>query len=318
MSIQEYLNKRIGVISLNIISLIVLSVFLFSSGNTFEVIKIIWITWGMVLSMYLLHEYKTIEKHFYKLNKYIENTDKKYLLSEIIEQPKYIEAIPYYYILKKASKSMKEEINPIKHQKKDYKEYIEKWIHEVKTPISAIKLIEENNKTSTSRLVLQELEEIDRYVEQALFYARSEDVEKDYLVKEISLEKCINSVITRNKQVLILNSIDIEIYDICESVYSYRKENESTIKIYTKEIKNAVDLTIYDNGIGIPSDEISRVFNKGFTGNKGRVNYKSTGIGLYLCKKLCDKLGLLIKIESEENEYTKINIIFPKGNFSKV
>lgn len=64
MSIQEYLNKRIGVISLNIISLIVLSVFLFSSGNTFEVIKIIWITWGMVLSMYLLHEYKTIEKHF--------------------------------------------------------------------------------------------------------------------------------------------------------------------------------------------------------------------------------------------------------------
>ena len=78
------------------------------------------------------------------------------------------------------------------------------------------------------------------------------------------------------------------------------------------------DLTIYDNGIGIPSDEISRVFNKGFTGNKGRVNYKSTGIGLYLCKKLCDKLGLLIKIESEENEYTKINIIFPKGNFSKV
>ena len=94
--------------------------------------------------------------------------------------------------------------------------------------------------------------------------------------------------------------------------------NESTIKIYTKEIKNAVDLTIYDNGIGIPSDEISRVFNKGFTGNKGRVNYKSTGIGLYLCKKLCDKLGLLIKIESEENEYTKINIIFPKGNFSKV
>lgn len=219
MSIQEYLNKRIGVISLNIISLIVLSVFLFSSGNTFEVIKIIWITWGMVLSMYLLHEYKTIEKHFYKLNKYIENTDKKYLLSEIIEQPKYIEAIPYYYILKKASKSMREEINTIKNQKKDYKEYIEKWIHEVKTPISAIKLIEENNKTSTSRLVLQELEEIDRYVEQALFYARSEDVEKDYLVKEISLEKCINSVITRNKQVLILNSIDIEIYDICESVY---------------------------------------------------------------------------------------------------
>lgn len=230
---------------------------------------------------------------------------------------------------------MRDEINTIKKQRKDYKEYIEKWVHEVKTPISAIKLIEENNKTSTSRLVLQQLEEIDTYVEQALFYARSEDVEKDYLVKEISLDECINRVITKNKQVLILNNINIEIDDINKSIYSdskwlefivnqiivnaikYRRDDNPTIKIYTNEIKNAVELIICDNGIGIPSYEIDRVFDKGFTGNKGRLNYKSTGIGLYLCKNLCDKLGLLIKIESKEDKYTKVRIIFPKGNFSK-
>ena len=83
------------------------------------------------------------------------------------------------------------------------------------------------------------------------------------------------------------------------------------------DIKNGIKLIVEDNGIGIPSDEVERVFEKGFTGNIGRLNSKSTGIGLYLCKKLCDKLGLLIDIESEINSYTKVIITFPIGSFSK-
>ncbi|MGG7165570.1 sensor histidine kinase [Clostridium ihumii] len=335
MSIKEYLKNRIGVISLNVISMITLSIFLFSVGNAFNVIKIIVIVWGIGLAVYLMLEYRDINKIFKDVNKYIENIDKKYLLSEVVDRPKYIEAVPYYEMLKMSSKSMREEINTIKEQRKDYKEYIEKWIHEVKTPISAIKLLEENNKTATSRLVLQQLEEIDSYVEQALFYARSEDVEKDYLVKEISLEKCINRVITRNKQVLIINNIGIEIRDVDKNVYSdskwlefiinqvignaikYRNSKKAIIKIYANEIESGVELNIHDNGIGIPSNEVSRVFDKGFTGNKGRLNNKSTGIGLYLCKNLCDKLGLLISITSEKDKYTKVKIIFPKGRFCK-
>lgn len=335
MSIKEYLKNRIGVISLNVISMITLSIFLFSVGNAFNVIKIIVIVWGIGLAVYLMLEYRDINKIFKDVNKYIENIDKKYLLSEVVDSPKYIESVPYYEMLKMSSKSMREEINTIKEQRKDYKEYIEKWIHEVKTPISAIKLLEENNKTATSRLVLQQLEEIDSYVEQALFYARSEDVEKDYLVKEISLEKCINRVITRNKQVLIINNIGIEIRDVDKNVYSdskwlefiinqvignaikYRNSKKAIIKIYANEIESGVELNIHDNGIGIPENEVSRVFDKGFTGNKGRLNNKSTGIGLYLCKNLCDKLGLLISITSEKDKYTKVKIIFPKGRFCK-
>ena len=335
MKIKEYINNRIGVISLNVIAMITLSIFLFSVGNAFNVIKVIVIVWGIGLALYLMIEYREMNKIFKKVNKYIENIDKKYLLSEVIDSPKYIEAVPYYEMLKMSSKSMREEINIIKEQRKDYKEYIEKWIHEVKTPISAIKLLEENNKTATSRLVLQQLEEIDSYVEQALFYARSEDVEKDYLVKEISLEKCINRVITRNKQVLIINNIDIDIRDVEKNVYSdskwlefilnqiignaikYRNSKKAIIEIYANERENGVELNIKDNGIGIPDSEINRVFDKGFTGNKGRTNNKSTGIGLYLCKNLCDKLGILISITSEKDKYTKVNIIFPKGRFCK-
>lgn len=333
MSLGVFFKSRFGVILLNFLGLITLILFLFSVGNTMDTLKVVVFTWLIVLSIYLFFQYKNRKAFFYELSKSIDSLDKKYLISEVIERPTYLESVPYYNLLKKASKSMREEINSIKNERKEYKEYIEQWIHEVKTPIASIKLIEENNKTIISRSILQELESLDMYVEQALFYARSEEIEKDYLIQEISLEPCINKVIIKNKRLFILNSIDIEIDNLDKDVYcdskwlefivnqivinaiKYSKKEGPKIKIYTNNIKNGVQLVIEDNGLGIAEDEINRVFEKGFTGNKGRINNKSTGIGLYLCKKLCKKLGLVIYIESIENLYTKVIISFPKGNF---
>lgn len=335
MSLKDYVKSRAGVIGINIVSLVTLVIFLISVGNTLDIIKVIALVWILAMSVYLIYEYKQRKIFFDEVFKSVENLDKKYLISEIIKEPPYIEASIYYELLKKSSKSMRDEINLEKNKRKDYKEYIEQWVHEVKTPISLIKLIEENNKTSKSSAILQQLEDIDRYVEQALFYARSGDVEKDYLIKEISLEECINRVITKNKQVFILNNIDIEIEDIDMNVYcdskwlefilnqiivnavKYRKNKNPIVKISSVSIKNGTKLIIEDNGIGIPIEELNRVFEKGFTGTKGRLSNKSTGIGLYLCKKLCDKLGLIIKIESEDNLYTRVIITFPKGSFCK-
>lgn len=335
MSLKDYLKSKIGTIFLNGIALITLSVFLLSIGNEFEPVIIIVLSWIITLFIYFMIAYKKRKNYFELIEKGVSNIDKKYLISEVLEVPPFLEAEPYYYLLKKSSKSMREEINKEKLRLKEYKEYIEQWIHEVKTPISLIKLIEENNRTTKSSAVLMQLEEIDRYVEQALFYARSEDVDKDYLVKEVSLKDCVNTVITRNKQGFILNDIEIEIDNIDKVVYcdskwlefilnqiivnaiKYRNNQNPKVQIYVNSIKNGIQLIVEDNGIGIPRDELERVFEKGFTGNTGRLNSKSTGIGLYLCKKLCDKLGLLIDMESEINSYTKVIITFPMGSFCK-
>ena len=335
MNLGDFIKSRFSVIFINFIGLITLLIFLFSVGNTIDILNIVALVWIIVVGVYLFFQYKSRKEFYNELSKTVDNLDKKYLISEVIDKPIYLEAEPYYDLLKKASKSMREEINSIKNSRKEYKEYIEQWIHEVKTPIASIKLIEENNKTSTSRFVLQELESLDRYVEQALFYARSEEVEKDYLIREMSLEECINKVIIKNKQIFILNNIDVEIYNLDKNVYSdskwlefilnqiivnaikYRNDKNPKIKVYVRDIKNGIRLIVEDNGIGIPLDELERVFEKGFTGSLGRLNSKSTGIGLYLCRKLCNKLGLLIDIESEINRYTKVSITFPIGSFCK-
>lgn len=336
MSLRDFLKDRLGAVTLNIMGLITLMIFLFSVGNSLQTLKTIFLTWIMISFIFYGGEYYKRKKYFQYIFKAVDNLDKKYLISEVIEEPPYKDAVPYFELMKKARKSMLEEINLIRNQRKEYKEYIEQWIHEVKTPIASIKLLEENNKSSVSRRVLLELQNIDRYVEQALFYARSEEVEKDYLIKEITLEGCVNEVIIRNKHMLISNEIEILLDSLDKNVYSdskwlefiinqivvnaikYRREINPRIRIYGQDIKNGVQLILEDNGMGIKPEEISRVFEKGFTGTVGRSNNKSTGIGLYLCKKLCDKLGLLIDMESEEGKYTRVKITFPKGTFSKV
>ncbi len=195
-------------------------------------------------------------------------------------------------------------------------------------------MIVENNKSNITESINEELDKIDNFTEQALFYARSSTVEKDYYIKKMNLKELINSVIIRNKKNLIQNNISVELNNLDINVYSdakwctfilnqiiqnsvkYSREDNKKLEIYAKENRENVVLFIKDNGIGIKASEVSRVFEKGFTGENGRRRgQKATGIGLYLCKKLCDKLSLGLELKSEENVSTEVSITFPKNSF---
>ena len=173
-------------------------------------------------------------------------------------------------------------------------------------------MIIENNKTKATESIDEELDKIENYVEQALYYARSNTVDKDYYIKKNSLEEMVNECINTDSKwiIFILNQV-------IQNSIKYRKmDKQSEIEFFAKQGKENVVLYIKDNGMGIEKGEISRVFDKGFTGTNGRnLNKKSTGIGLYLCKKLCDKLGIGIEVESVQNEGTEVRLIFPNSSY---
>ena len=197
-------------------------------------------------------------------------------------------------------------------------------------------MVIENNKNQATKSINEELDKIENYVEQALYYAKSNTIEKDYYIKKCMLKEMVNESIKRNKNTLIQEKIRIDLHDlenqvntdskwinfilnqiIQNSIKYMKKETEKEIEIYSKKGIDKVILYIADNGIGIKEEEIKKVFDKGFTGTNGRMsNKKSTGIGLYLCKKLCDKLGINIAFESKENEGTTVKIIFPQNSYT--
>lgn len=291
---------------------------------------------AFVMILAILIEYKKKKDYYNELIKNMEDLKEKYLISEIIKTPNFIEGKILKDILQDTGKSMLENVNYYKNIQEDYKEYIELWIHEVKIPIAASKMIIENNKNEVTKSIDEELDKVENYTEQALFYARSNAVEKDYIINKTNLKEIVNGAILKNKTTLLnektsmelSNLKDEEVYtdskwavfiinQIIQNAIKYSKKENKKIEISSQEKNDKVILYIKDNGIGIKKGEITRVFERGFTGENGRIiGQKSTGIGLYLCKKLCDRLGLGIELNSEKDKGTEVRIIFPKNSYT--
>lgn len=297
--------------------------------NIYIIIVIVTINiLGMIFS--LTFEYIRKWRFYNDIDTSIRSLDKKYLLSEIISRPSFIEGQIFYDALKFSNKSMNDEI--LKHEilSQEYKEYIETWVHEVKTPLASSRLIIENNKNEITLNLLEEIEKIDGYIEQALYYSKVNNLESDYIIKKTNLEYIVNEAIKKHSKTLIQNNVkiskrnlDIIVFadikwikfvlgQIIENSIKYRKENLD-LDFSAEEWENKVVLYIKDNGIGISDKDIGKVFDKGFTGENGRRFKKSTGIGLYLCNKLCDKMGLEINIQSNIDIGTTVDITFPKN-----
>jgi len=238
----------------------------------------------------------------------------------------------YYQILKMAGKSMLEQIGAVKRERIDYKDSIEQWVHEIKTPITAMRLLCENHRSSFAKELLVELEKINRFTEQALYYARSEHTEKDYSVREIRLFDVVHQVIAENKYLLLQNGVNLDLQETDDTVYSDEKwlcfilnqlivnsvkyqTEQPIISFFTVRQGTNIVLCVQDNGIGIEASDLPRIFEKGFTGKNGRnAAQDATGIGLYLCKRLCDKLDIGLCADSTEHG-TTIQLSFHVNDF---
>lgn len=330
MKIIDYIRDKGLFLAINLMIFIIISFLMYSANVALVIIFLLFCVWFLPLLTYMLIEYIKFRKYFNTVKNILENLDKKYLLPEVLNEPNFIEGEEINYIFKVLSRDMHENVKYYKNMQEEYREYIEMWVHEIKTPIASTKLLIENNTNEITRKIDTQMDRIENFVEQVLYFSRSDEVGKDYIIKKIELSKVVKSVVKKNQRDFIGKRISLQLGEIDEIIYSdakwiefilnqivgnaikYSKGQGDKIKIDSKKLANSVILTIEDNGVGIIERDLNRVFEKGFTGENGRKFGKSTGIGLYLCKKLCDKMGLGLNIESKENEGTKVTIIFPQ------
>ncbi|WP_283683538.1 sensor histidine kinase [Parablautia sp. Marseille-Q6255] len=326
MSSRRYWKNRLPFLLTNLVCMAALTVFLLVCGNSVSAVVLILIVWALILLAGIVLTYWKRKRQMKKLLDMAKQLSERYLIPEVMELPEQAEDQVYYQLLKMAEKSMLEQIGEVERERLEYKEYIEQWIHEIKTPITAMKLLCENHRTDWAKELLLELEKTDRFTEQALYYARSEHTEKDYSVREIVLSQVVHQAIADNKYLLLQSGMRLEVEEMQDAVYSdekwvrfilnqlianavkYRTE-KPTLRISTRKRQDQIVLVVEDNGIGITASDLPRIFEKGFTGQNGRMVQQSTGIGLYLCKRLCEKLGTGITAESSE-QGTAISLSF--------
>ena len=327
----QYLKDQLPVLMINLLGMLALALFLMANGNGLQIILFILAVWLLVLVLCMLSFYYSRKKYLNRLLDMAEQLEERYLLPAVMDGPERVDVQEFSHLMKVTENSMLERIGGIQRERKEYKEYIEQWIHEVKTPITAMKLIYENNPGPFTRDLMTELENVNRFTEQALYFARSEHAEKDYSVREIRLSDVVHEAIAGNKYLLRQNHVAITVEAMDDVVYTddkwvrfildqlisnavkYRTD-QPVLHFCTRKENDRVLLSVEDNGIGIPSGDLPRIFEKGFTGENGRKIHSSTGIGLYLCRRLCDKLGIGISASSK-GKGTTISLSFHINDF---
>lgn len=336
MSKKEYIKDKSWLLAIEMIIYIIILLILLAfkvDKQATVAVSLVYIVGTMIKLVIDYYRKKTFYNNF---KEKLEKLDQKYLIAELLDEPSFLEGKILTNSLYEINKSMIERINKYKAKTQDFKEYVELWIHEVKLPVSSLTLMLHNKKNEENKKLQEQLSRLDNYLEQVLYYVRSENAEKDYLITSIDLAKVISNVALKNKDTLLEKKIDFIVSDvninvltdskwlefiinqIIDNSIKYSKDKNAYIKIVAKEEDDRVDLVIYDNGIGIKKEDLPRVFEKTYTGSNGRNGKNSTGMGLYIVKRLCEKLNHKVTIKSIEKEFTCVKISFIKNNYYQI
>lgn len=230
-----------------------------------------------------------------------------------------------------------EEIEMLKDEKRMEFNFIQQWVHQMKTPVSVLQLIfqkeKENMDEALQQNIQEELEKLQQGLELALYQSRLQKFDRDFLVEQVYLHEIVRQSIQEFKSSFIRNQVfpdlkidkDIKIAtdtkwfrfvlnQIISNAIKYSKSTSDKIYFTAKQLPGKRQLLIRDTGCGIPSQDIQRVFDPFFTGINGRKFHESTGMGLYLSKEICNALGHQLHVSSEENVGTTVTITFKHGD----
>lgn len=337
MKLTAFLADNCLLLLLHLICLALLSAFLHITGYPAANITLICIFWLLILTARLFLTFRGRKNYYKEAFLILENTDKPWLLGEMLPDSFFLEDKLHRELLCRSNRAALEKIRLSEDTQREYREYLESWVHEIKAPISTIALLCENGKTADMashqafRAIRLENRKIENYVDMVLYHARSEEVYKDYLIKETDLQEMIYEALEKERLLLIKSHVRAEV-SCHETVYTDKKwcvfilsqlilnsikygTEMPLLRFYTSRGNNQITLTVEDNGKGIPAEDLPRIFEKGFTGRNGRSQKKATGMGLYLCRKLCGKLGISLSAQAEYGKGTRMLLSFPVSSY---
>lgn len=258
-------------------------------------------------------------------------------LSEFLSEPFFYEGQMLCQILKRGEKYMNDRIADQETELQEYRQYVETWAHEIKTPIAVSRLIMKNHRDEATRSLSKEMNRIEGFIQQMLYYSKSSSLQDDYIIRAVSLEELVMGSVKEHAAAMIAEKVtprfvgldftvltDLKwmrfvLGQIISNGVKYHSEDRKPELVFSavQEDKTVI-LTIADNGIGIPREDVERVFRRGFTGENGREYSRSTGMGLYLCDVLCRKLGTKLSLTSATGEGTTVSLSFALASEEKI
>ncbi|HFL3548609.1 TPA: sensor histidine kinase [Clostridioides difficile] len=325
----KYLKGRSKYIALPLVVVSIINIYLFAidifKNKYSELIYLDFLVLFIIMVFFVI-DYINFRNSYTNLYNCIENSGEidSYLVDGQSFEENLIKDIIENLKIKNNS-----DIETYKQSLKELDEYIAKWVHEIKIPISSLSIITDRLSSIEDSLdIKNQVAKINFLVNSILYSSRSNTMFEDVFINKFNLEKLIKMSIKNNSFLLIKNNVEVSLNELENDVYTdskcmsyvldqiinnaikYSKE-VGKIEFNSKKLENGVVLSIKDFGIGINEEDISRVFDKEFTGKNGRNQlYKSTGMGMYFVKKMIDSLGHEIEVCSENGSYTIFNIYF--------
>lgn len=342
MTLRECLSDRLGRICLQLACAGLAALFLAATGTQTGVLVLLFLALLLMFAVVQVSDFLRQRARLRELETILDGLDRKYLFAECAPPPKGLYERRLFDLMRRAGRDMVGAVSDAQATQREYREYVERWVHEVKTPITAARLICRELDGEKRRKLTAELARIEAHVERALFYARAENPEQDCLFRQVNLGEIAAQAIENHRSLMIQSGVRVETEHLDCRVYTDEKwavfilgqllqnaaryrGKDPVITISAQPLGKQTKLTVRDNGVGIPAHELPRVFDRGFTGSNGRSQggrspaAGSTGMGLYLCKKLASFLDLGLHIASQAGEGTTVTLTFPaKENLTKL
>ncbi len=275
----------------------------------------------LLLIVWLTTTYVHTQKQIHTVQRIIAEIEQPYLAGELLPTPKNSTEQQYYDIVRVISKDAIERVERADAQAEEYKEFVEQWIHELKTPMTAMGLMLANE--ADPRKLRKELKRLNNLTDQILHFARLQSFEKDKQFEHIALAETLNRAVKNQMDILIAAKMQVAIEGDA-TLYTDQKAlqfiinqllinsakycPESHIRMHI----NGHTLQYEDDGIGILKHEVPRIFEKGYTGTNGRKLGTSTGMGLYIVANMCKELHIQLEVVSESGQFTRFIFTFPQ------